>query len=540
MNTEQGIQLQDLPGVVRRRGVAFGTVAGLAFLASVVIAAIIPNTYEAWTTLLVEPQTVSTKLVEAGLEGSELNKRLHLMTMQILSRERLSKVIDELGLYPDESREMTREEVIDLMRDDIRVEPVMPEMAEARRGNQELEINTFRLFYRNHSAALSAAVSDKLANDFIAEHIRERVEISSDTSEFIEAELERLSAAIAEVEQRIAAVKDENLGRLPEDLEANQRLLERAMTELRMVQRDLSLSESDEAFYRNQALTGAVSRYGSVRADTPLERKQQLQLALGEAQARGYTEKHPDILAIREELATLDQTLQADGADGQPVTAEQQLASNESKRAELRAQSARAEMQQLHAEIGEIESRIGATPRVAEQLVALERQHDHLYASFQDYSAKRLEAGVAANMERRQKGEQFKILETAFVPPEPASPNRAIILVLGVLFGLALGAGAALALELADTSVHEPRQLQVAFQLPVLAAIPRVVLESDRLRQRRRLLLGGAAAAVATTVALAGAGAGYWIVNGSPFGGGEASAAPPTTGAERPAPPRQG
>ena len=108
MNPEQGLQVQDLAGALRRRQGVMSVIAGAIFLLSIVVAAVLPNEYEAWTTLLVEPQSISPRLVEAGLEGAELESRLHLMTMQILSRGRLSRVITDLDLYPDESKEMTR------------------------------------------------------------------------------------------------------------------------------------------------------------------------------------------------------------------------------------------------------------------------------------------------------------------------------------------------------------------------------------------------------------------------------------------------
>src|SRR3972149_1796618 len=109
MNVEQTFQLTDLRGMVERRGPWMGRVALGVFLASIVLAALLPNQSESYTTLLVEPQKISERLVEAQLEYGDLNQRLHLMAMQILSRPRLSRVIDDLKLYPEESEEMTRE-----------------------------------------------------------------------------------------------------------------------------------------------------------------------------------------------------------------------------------------------------------------------------------------------------------------------------------------------------------------------------------------------------------------------------------------------
>jgi polysaccharide chain length determinant protein (PEP-CTERM system associated) len=530
----QAIQLPSLRAVVRRRLAVMVSVAGVVLLGSILLAALLPNRYEAWTTLLVAPQTVSKRLVEPGVEDSDLNNRLHLMTMQILSRGRLSKVIDDLQLYPEESQEMTREEVIEIMRDDIRVEPVLPEMGQARRRD-DLEINTFRLYYSSHSAQTAAAVAQRLANDFIDEHIRERVETSTGTSEFIEAELERLATAIRGVEERIAQVKQSNAGRLPEDLDANQRLLERAIGDLRLAQRDVAIAESDAAFYRQQALTGAFDRYRGAAPDTPLERKQRLEIALGEARARGLTDKHPDIIAYNQEIAELTAKIEdAQSDEDTGLSTDQAIATNEAQRAELRAQSARAEIARMQAQVAEIEDRLGRTPQVAEQLAALEREHEHLYASFQDFSSKRLDAGVAANMERRQKGEQFRVLETAFPPPAPASPKRLLIIALGFMLALAAGVASGLLAEVVDTSVHEGREAQEAFGIPVLASIPRVKLEWDRVRERRRRVLAIGLGLGLAAVTLLGAGAGYWLVNGPESRAAEAG--PAGGGAARPAP----
>lgn len=529
MNENQAFELSGLRDVARRRAWVIAPFAGAIVLASTLLAALLPNRYEAWTTLLVAPQTVSKKLVEAGVEESDLNNRLHLMTMQILSRGRLSKVIDDLKLYQEESQEMTREEVIELMRDAIRVEPVLPQMEQARR-RQDIEINTFRLYYSSHSAGTAAAVAQRLANDFIDEHIRDRVETSTGTSEFIEAELERLAGAIRTVEEQIAKVKQENAGLLPEDLETNQRLLERAIGDLRLAQRDLMIAESDAAFYRQQAATGAFDTYRGAAPDTPLERKQRVEIALGEARARGLTDKHPDVIAYRQEIAELSAKIEGEVDQTETIQSnDQAIATNEAQRAELRAQASRAEIGRLEEQIDRIQDRLARTPHVAEQLAGLERQHEHLYQSFQDFSAKDLEAGVAANMERRQKGEQFRVLEAAFPPPNAASPNRPLIVALGLLLGLAVGAGAALLLELADTSLHAAREAQGAIGIPVLASIPQVKLEWDRVRERRRRVLAIGLGLGIAAVTLLGAGAGYWIVNG-PEAKPAGAAAPEGTG----------
>src|SRR5512145_1132341 len=112
MQVEPTLQLSDLQGIVRRRiRVVLAVALGVA-LASYWLAMALPNEYESYATVLVEPQAVDPDLVEAGVAQTDLNRRLHLMTAQILSRPRLSRVIDDLGLYQDESRYLVRDELI--------------------------------------------------------------------------------------------------------------------------------------------------------------------------------------------------------------------------------------------------------------------------------------------------------------------------------------------------------------------------------------------------------------------------------------------
>ena len=96
MNVETGFQLADVWGFVRRRAKHMAVVAGVIALAAYWLAMALPNEYESSSMILVEPQSVSKELVEAGVPESDLNSRLHLMTAQILSRARLSRIIDEL------------------------------------------------------------------------------------------------------------------------------------------------------------------------------------------------------------------------------------------------------------------------------------------------------------------------------------------------------------------------------------------------------------------------------------------------------------
>lgn len=521
MNVESGFQIADLKGVVRRRAkLVFATWLVIS-LASYWLAMALPNEYESSATVLVEPQSVDEELIRAGVARSDLNRRLGLMAAKIMSRPRLSRIIDDLSLYREESNYLERQEIINLMRDQVKVEPVIPELEQDRQTlRTNFEINRFKIHFRDHNAEVARNVAQRLANDFIEEHISNRVEVSQKSLEFIDAELVRLAESIRAIESRVAEIKAANPGRLPEDMAANQRQLERLMTAVSYARRDASTARSDEAFFHSQSATAREllggdtldRRYGH---ETPVDRKQSLNLLLTDMRSRGYTEKHPDIVKTQAELATLGDQIEASKSDERPGSMAEYGAEAEAERARLRRLHAESEIELLRSKEEGLLRLLGEAPGVAEQLDGLDRQYQHLFQSYQDFSNRRHQASVQADLERRQLGEQFRVLEQAFIATEASSPNRVVIILVGVLFGLAMGGAAGIVMEAADPTVHDARQLQASLNIPVLATIPEIWLESDRLRKRRSTFRQSFATAALVVLALVGGAANYVWVNGT-------------------------
>lgn len=513
MNADGGLQINELGGILRRRAKVVAATALGVSLAAYWLAMALPNTYTSYATVLVEPQAVAEDLVKAGVADSDLNQRLHLMTAQILSRPRLSRIIDEHALYQEESEYLLREEVIDLMRERVRVEPVIPELQQSLGGRRaELAINEFRIVFDDYDPVIARDVAQRLANDFIETHIQKRVQVSQKSQDFVQSELDRLAERIRAVEAEIARVKNDNPGKLPEDMTASQRRLERVMGDLALARRSLAEAQSDEAFYASQSRMHVPNDEAS-----PVRRLELLKLQLSEYESRGFTDKHPDIIKTRQEIASVTKAIEDDdAASAGMLTPLAQQTEAQARRAALQRASAEQEIAHLEQLQTEITALISATPVVAEQLDGLNREYEHLFNTFQDFSKRNTEAAVQAQLERRQLGEQFRVLEPAFIAPEPSAPNRLLIMVLGFVFALMIGGGVGVVLEALDTSPHDARQLQTRLQLPVLATIPSIWLESDRLRQRRRRVRTALATVGVVLFALLGGAANYVWVNGLP------------------------
>ena len=249
----------------------------------------------------------------------------------------------------------------------------------------------------------------------------------------------------------------------------------------------------------------------------PTRRLQLLELRLAEYRARGFTDRHPDVINSKQEIQEVTEAMLGTGQDADgPKSFAQLNTEAEQQRATMRVQMTQQEIERLSSELAAIQARIEATPRVAEQLESLERQYEQLSRSVANFSDLRLQATVQANLERRQLGEQFRILEAAFAIPEPSSPNRVMIVAIGLLLGLVLGVGGGVVAEATDSSLHRARDLQLAVNVPVLAAIPTILLESDRARLLRRRLQQALAAGAVVLFCLVGGAATYVVVNGAP------------------------
>jgi succinoglycan biosynthesis transport protein ExoP len=525
MNVQQGAQsaqsaqMMDLLGMVRRRGKLIVGIAGAVLLAAYWIAMALPNSFTASAAILVEPQSVDEGLVRSGIRESDLNQRLGIMTSQILARSRLTAVVDEFSIYEDQWDEYTREEIVEFMRNALTVAPIFSALeGDKRRAARNAEFNTFLIAFSYEDSSTAANVANRIANDFISEHIQARVKVSQKSLDFMQNSMKTIASQTAEVEAAIAKVKQEYPARLPEDMLSNQNLRQRLIQNMHTAERQLAEAQSDEAFWKGQVLAAAALR-GSDGDVSPGRRRQVLELAMANMISRGLTEKHPDMVHARAELAVLNEQIRrmeerAQQGDLPSSNPAEENAKSEQRRAALRSQLAEASILRVQGELDEVDARIAETPKVAELLDALERKHVNLSNNYRDFSRRLQEATVQADMERRQLGEQLRILEPAYPPTQPTSPNRFMLLTVGLMLGIALGVAVGLIVESADGSIHSPTQLQSTMNIPVLASIPPILLEADRAARTRMLIRQAIAASAIVVFCLVGGAATYLWVNG--------------------------
>ena len=132
------------------------------------------------------------------------------------------------------------------------------------------------------------------------------------------------------------------------------------------------------------------------------------------------------------------------------------------------------EQEQIKQAIKVYEDRVQSSPAVEQQFKELTRGYQTALDSYNGLLRKRDESAMAAELERKQEGEQFRVLDPANLPDKPSFPNRPLFAVEGLGGGLALGLGIAFLLEMKDSSLKTERDVEFALRLPVLAMIPEI------------------------------------------------------------------
>jgi polysaccharide chain length determinant protein (PEP-CTERM system associated) len=354
-----------------------------------------------------------------------------------------------------------------------------------------------------------------VAEAFIDSNLKLRENQAQGTSTFLESELEKTKSRLEVQEAKIAEFKRQNMGDLPEQRDTNLRGVEQLQTKLEINMDALDKAETRRLLLQSQMAELRNQQGGSRRStlvalgvapaapDQP-SHLDQLRAQLAELRAR-YTDRHPDVIRTRAEIAQLEALEKAqrtpppasagsaspaaagaaDDADAAPKV--DPMLKAEVASVDLEIRSLKTERERILGDIARVQGRLENVPRVEQELLSLTRDYDNIKNSYESLLDKRLNARLYENLEKSQQGESFTIIERALPPTSPYSPNRLLVLGLGLIAGGLLGLLAALLRERSDYTYPDVESLQQAFPgLPVLATIPVFQGARSASRSRRR------------------------------------------------------
>lgn len=464
--------------VLRRRWVILLPFCAI-LLFGIVFVVKTPRIFEAKTLILVEGQSVPQSFVQS-IVTEETSERINTISQQILSRTNLERIVQEFSLFDGPEYEaMYMEDKVTSIRNNIAVNVI---------HDRRRTTDAFEIIFRGKDPEKVMRVVNGLAASFIDENLKVRESQAVGTSTFLESELETMRNRLEQVEENIKNYRKENMGELPEQLDTNLRILDRLQVDLSNRNQNIR----DAKIRLNELENQAVSRRspvviigGNQNTQGNVSSLEDLVAELETLKSR-YTPKHPDIIRLKKQIAEME-SRQA-SHPGMESRGETPLIS-----AALRSQlaEARREIQMNQNDIADLENQIAIyqrrvenTPKREQELLGLRRDYQNIQASYDSLLNRKLEADIALNMERKQKGEQFRIVDPARLPRRPVEPNMQRIFLMVIAAGLGLGGGLAFLLDYMDNSFRKPEDIESYFKLPVLTTIPLLVSPRQAIMKR--------------------------------------------------------
>ena len=481
--SERELTIADYMAMLRRRWVLIAVLAVVGAPLAYGVSRFLPNRYKSQTLVLVEQPSIPSDIVRS-LDTSDLTQRLSSMQQQILSRSRLEPIITQFGLYGSEVNKVPMEELVGRLQKGIEVVPILP-MAET----QTRQLPGFYVNVTMSDARVAQQVCTAVTSMFIEENLRRRQQHSEDTTEFLVNQLAEAKVKLDEQDAKLAAFQGRHLGDLPDNEQMNLTLLNNLTTQLEATTQALGRAQQEKSFDESMLTQQIASWQASQAGHNPETLEQQLaalQTQLATLQGR-YTDDYPDVVKAKNDIAALKkQIAEADARRAAADSGKSPKSTIEPTQiAELRAkirnldqtiaEKAR-EQEQIRQQIEIQRARVQSSPAVEQEFKELTRGYQTALDSYNDLLKKRNASAMAADLERKQQGEQFRVLDPANLPDKPSFPNRPLFALGGFGGGLALGLGIAFLLEMRDTSLKTERDVEFILHLPVLAIIPEIEL----------------------------------------------------------------
>jgi polysaccharide chain length determinant protein (PEP-CTERM system associated) len=371
-------------------------------------------------------------------------------------------------------------------------------------------------------------IANTLSSYFISENLKIREAQASGTSDFLEDELDLMRGRLEGVENSLREYRSRYMGELPGQLQTNlsiintlQKQLDEKRERMREEKRRLSLLAAEIEEERNY-----IGATGTAVGTEPGEA-----LTIGQLKAQlaalrsSYTDRHPDVIRLKSKIADLEAASGISGSIGsdtsprgsngepEPTIASTALREKIRRHTEIKVgiDTIAKDIGRINRQLGSYQQRVERTPKREEELMSLKRDYENIQDSYNSLLNRQLEAEIAVNMEKKQKGEQFRIIDQARLPQKPISPNLKRFFLLSVAAGLGIGGGLIFLLDFLNTSLKEPKDYETQLGLTVLATIPKLYGPRDKML--RHINRGLTAISLVVAAALT-AGFGLLVVKG--------------------------
>jgi polysaccharide chain length determinant protein (PEP-CTERM system associated) len=421
---------------------------------AVALSFLLPPRYSSSTLILVAPEQIPTNLVPQ-MASERAARRLQTLRQEIESRTRLEMIARELDPYGT----LGKEPLIDT------IERMRGGVTMSVKGN-----DAFSITFEHNDPKMAMLVADRITTLFMDEVAGARERQVSTAYDFIEKQLQDARQQLEQKEEALREFKELHMGQLPEQVQANLATLQRLQLEQQTVADGLRKATDTVLLLESPGSSGVP---GAPGAATPPDSLSAMRALLAQLKTR-YTDQHPDVRALRDRIDALEKA-EASAEPGAPPLDPGAAA------AQRRLSEAKAEVERMKARLADVDRRIAAfqerveaAPRREQEVLGLMRDYQKLSENYSVLLSKKLDAEMASRLEQQQKGQQFRILDPAYLPERPSFPDRALFALAGALVGILLGVGLAVTIDVLDPTMKDADSVAAAFSFPVLAVIPYV------------------------------------------------------------------
>ncbi len=469
------LSTQDYMNILKKRWWMIALPAVTLAIAGYATTYFVPPQYLSQTLVLIEQQQVPDEYVKPVI-SQDLNARLASMKEQILSRSRIQPIVERYNLYG--TKGMSMDDRIAQVQKDIGINPIKSQITNT--GG----LPGFYITFKAGDAHTAQQVCGEIETLFVNEDLRSREQSAQGTTEFLKTQLADAKRNLDDQDAKLAQFQRQYSGRLPGEEGPNMNMLTSLNTQLEAATQALSTLQQTKSY--NEAILSAaeireIPANGDIQRPQPQTQQLELQNLLKEEAdlTARYTADYPDVVAVRRKISEL----RADMAKPQPVAPPPSAANKAQEsmslvqlRAQIRAidqqiaQKTR-EQAQIQNEARQYQDRISSSPMVQEQLKDLTRDYQTAQTFYDDLLKKMNASKMATDLEMRQQGRQFKVMDQPNLPDDPVFPKRGVFLGGGLLAGLLIGLLSVGWIEYRDTALRSERDIWAFTKLPTLGVI---------------------------------------------------------------------
>ena len=463
--------------VWHRRWVVLAVAWAVCMLGWLVVA-MIPNSYESRARIFVHLDDPLAEQIGVGV--NDRKRDIERVRQTLTGAVNLEKVVRSTRLGDGVTTPKQMESVIQSLSKKIKVE-----------SEQD---NLFKISAVASDGSLSDAETAKLAQDIVQKLIdifREENLVGGNGAmgsnlEFLDQQLASRQKALEEAEKK----RTEFEARFPELAQGGSSVLQRmeaSRSELRGLDADLAAAQSALAAINGQLAGTPQTLQGLGQSGGARGALAEAQGQLAGMRARGLTDNHPDVITLKNQIASLRSAAANEGGPvGQPNPAYSSLVSIRAER-QANVQALQSRRASVQTEISQVMAKQIQNPEVAAEAQRISRDHEQLKTQYDKLFADREALRLRGQVETEQGTAKFQIIDPPTTPRGPAAPNRPLLLFGVLLMGLGAGVGAAFAVGQLRSTFATTAKLERSLGLPVLGAISQTLNEAGRALRRKRM-----------------------------------------------------